>query len=85
MAAPRSVIDDPIGVVAVTLIYLGKNPNAPSAQDLVEAERTLARIRPYVRTVDTSGEIEATANGDICISLGYNGDMVQASVTPMRL
>jgi len=73
-----NVIDDPIGVLAVTLIYLGKNPNVPSPQDLVAAEQALARIRPYVRTVDTSSEIEAIANGDICISLGYNGDMVQA-------
>ncbi len=29
-------------------------------------------------TIGTSGEIEAMANGDLCISLGYNGDFVQA-------
>jgi putrescine transport system substrate-binding protein len=36
-------------------------------------------IRPYIRTIDTSGEINAIANGDICVSLGYSGDFVQAN------
>jgi putrescine transport system substrate-binding protein len=73
-----NIIDDPVGVVRLVLKYLGKNPNAPSSQDLTNVEAVLARIRPYIRNVDTSGEIEAMANGDICISLGYNGDFVQA-------
>jgi spermidine/putrescine-binding protein len=38
----------------------------------------LSKIRPYVRNIDTSGDIEAMANGDICIALAYNGDAVQA-------
>jgi putrescine transport system substrate-binding protein len=73
-----NIIDDPVGVVRLVLQYLGKNPNAPSPQDLADVETVLAKIRPYIRNVDTSGEIEAMANGDICISLGYNGDFVQA-------
>ena len=73
-----NMFDDPVGVIALALIYLGKNPNAPSTQDLADVEKVLAKIRPYVRNFETSGEIQAMANGDICISLGYNGDMVQA-------
>jgi len=73
-----NIIDDPVGVVRLVLQYLGKKPNAPSPQDLADVETVLAKIRPYIRNVDTSGEIEAMANGDICISLGYNGDFVQA-------
>jgi putrescine transport system substrate-binding protein len=73
-----NMFDDPVGVIALALIYLGKNPNAPSAQELADVEKVLAKIRPYVRNFETSGEIGAMANGDICISLGYNGDMVQA-------
>jgi len=37
------------------------------------------KVRPYIRTIDTSGEINAIANGDICVSLGYSGDFVQAN------
>jgi putrescine transport system substrate-binding protein len=72
-------IDDPVGVVQIVLNYLGRNPGAPTAQDFADAENLLIKIRPYIRTIDTSGEIEAMANGDICISLGYSGDVVQAN------
>jgi putrescine transport system substrate-binding protein len=72
-------IDDPVAIVQIVLNYLGRNPGAPTAQDFADAENVLIKIRPYIRTIDTSGEIEAMANGDICISLGYSGDVVQAN------
>jgi putrescine transport system substrate-binding protein len=72
-------IDDPVAVVQLVLKYLGRNPGAPSPQDFADAENVLIKVRPYIRTIDTSGEIEAIANGDICISLGYSGDFVQAN------
>jgi putrescine transport system substrate-binding protein len=72
-------IDDPVGIVQIVLKYLGRDPGAPSPQDFADAENVLIKVRPYIRTIDTSGEIEAIANGDICISLGYSGDFVQAN------
>jgi putrescine transport system substrate-binding protein len=73
-----NIMDDPVGVVRVVLKYLGRNPNAPTPQDLSDVETVLSKVRPYVRNIDTSGDIEAMANGDICIALAYNGDAVQA-------
>jgi putrescine transport system substrate-binding protein len=73
-----STLDAPAGVVRLVLKYLGRNPNAASPQDLADAEAVLSKIRPYIRTIDSSNIIEAMANGDICIALGYNGDFVQA-------
>jgi putrescine transport system substrate-binding protein len=73
-----NIIDDPVGTVLLALKYLGKNTDAPSAQDLADVEAMLIKIRPFVRNIDTSTEIEALANGDICITLGYSGDVVQA-------
>ena len=72
-------IDDPVAIVQIVLKYLGRDPGAPSAQDFADAENVLIKVRRYIRTIDTSGEIEAVANGDICISLGYSGDFVQAN------
>jgi putrescine transport system substrate-binding protein len=72
-------IDDPVGIVQIVLKYLGRDPGAPSPKDFADAENVLLKVRPYIRTIDTSGEIEAVANGDICISLGYSGDFVQAN------
>lgn len=72
------VLDTPAAVVRLVLNYLGRHPNAPSPQDLADVEQTLLKIRPYIRNIDSSNYIEALANGDICIALGYNGDVVQA-------
>jgi putrescine transport system substrate-binding protein len=74
-----NLIDDPVGVVQIVLKYLGRDPRTPTADDLADVERTLLKIRPYVRSIDSAGEIQALANGDICLSLGYSGDFVQAS------
>src|ERR1700692_3241695 len=71
-------LDAPAGVVRLVLAYLGKNPDAPTAQDLADVETVLRKIRPYIRTIDSSINIQAMANGDICVALGYNGDFVQA-------
>jgi putrescine transport system substrate-binding protein len=71
-------LDAPAGVVRLVLKYLGKNPNAPTPQDLADVEAVLSKIRPYVRTIDSSIDIQAMANGDICVALGYNGSFVQA-------
>jgi len=72
------IIDAPNGVVRLVLNYLGRNPNAASSQDLAEVGTVLAKIRPYIRNIDSSNYREALANGDICIALGYNGDVVEA-------
>lgn len=72
------VLDNSAAVVRLFLNYLNRNPNAPTPRDLADAETALANIRPYIRTIDSSNYIEALANGDICIALGYNGDVIQA-------
>jgi putrescine transport system substrate-binding protein len=73
-----STIDAPAGVVRLVLKYLGRDPNAPSSQDLADSTSVLMKIRPYIRNIDSSNYIEGMANGDICIALGYSGDFVQA-------
>src|ERR1700737_826857 len=73
-----NLLDAPAGGVRLVVTYLGKDPNAPTAQDLADVESVLTRIRPYIRTIDSTIAIEAIANGDICMALGYNGDFVQA-------
>jgi putrescine transport system substrate-binding protein len=38
----------------------------------------LLKVRPFIRTIDSVSNIEAIANGDICIAVAYNGGFVQA-------
>jgi putrescine transport system substrate-binding protein len=73
-----SLIDDPAGIVRLVLKYLGRNTDTPSADDLAAAESLLLEVRPFIRTIDSVSNIEAIANGDICIAVAYNGDFVQA-------
>jgi putrescine transport system substrate-binding protein len=73
-----SVLDSPAEVLRGVYSYLGKDPNSQSDEDLALAEATLTKIRPYIRNINSSEYIEALANGDLCIAIGYNGDVMQA-------
>ncbi len=73
-----SVLDSPAEMIRVVMSYLGKDPNSQSADDLAAAEAVLAKIRPYIRNINSSEYIEALANGDLCIAVAYNGDVMQA-------
>ncbi|HLZ97113.1 MAG TPA: polyamine ABC transporter substrate-binding protein [Steroidobacteraceae bacterium] len=73
-----SVLDSPAEMVRVVLSYLGRDPNSQKSEDLAAAEATLTKIRPNIRNINSSEYIEALANGDICLAVGYNGDVLQA-------
>ena len=73
-----SFVDTPAGVTRLVLKYLGKDPNAPGAPDLVDVETVLTKIRPYIRNIESANYIQALANGELCIAVGVNGDIVQA-------
>jgi len=73
-----SILDAPDEMVSAVLLYLGRNPNSEAAEDLQAAERVLLSIRPYVRYVNSSKYIEDLANGEICLALGWSGDVEQA-------
>ncbi len=36
------------------------------------------KMRPYVRYIHSSQYINDLANGEICVAVGYSGDMLQA-------
>ena len=63
---------------AVALNYLGRNPNSKDPADYKAATDLLMAVRPYVRKFHSSEYIDALANGDICVAIGYSGDVLQA-------
>jgi putrescine transport system substrate-binding protein len=73
-----SILDAPSEVVGTVLLYIGRNPNSDAPADLKAAEAVLKSIRPYVRYVDSSRYIDNLANGDICLVMGWSGDVKQA-------
>ena len=73
-----SVLDAPTEVIGAVLAWLGKDPNSQDPADLALAEEKLMAIRPYVRKIHSSQYIEDLANGDICLAVGWSGDILQA-------
>jgi putrescine transport system substrate-binding protein len=73
-----SILDAASDIRSIVLIYLGKDPNSQDPADLQLVEEQLMKIRPYVRKINSSQYIEDLANGDLCIAVGYSGDVLQA-------
>jgi putrescine transport system substrate-binding protein len=73
-----SVLDAPAEMIRIALTYLGRDPNAQIADDLAAAASALVKIRPYIRNINSSEYVEALANGDICVAVAYNGDVMQS-------
>jgi putrescine transport system substrate-binding protein len=74
-----SMLDDPTDMVATMLLWLGKDPNSESEADLELAEEKLLAIRPYIRAIHSSQYIDDLANGEVCVVVGYSGDVLQAA------
>ena len=72
-----TMLDAPDEVVATVLLYLGREPMSEKAEDLAAAEKVLLSIRPFVREIKSSGYLDDLANGEICLSLGWSGDVGQ--------
>ena len=73
------VLDSPSEVISTALHYLGLDPNSESADDLAKAEELMMSIRPYVRYFHSSQYIDDLASGEICLALGYSGDVFIAA------
>lgn len=73
-----SFLDSPAEMLRGVYSYMGKDPNSQNPEDLAQAEALLLKVRPYVRNINSSEYIEALANGDLCIAVGYNGDVMQS-------
>jgi putrescine transport system substrate-binding protein len=65
-------------VFAAALAYLKLDPNTNSQKDMEKAAELLTKIRPSVRKFHSSEYLNALASGEICLVLGYSGDIKQA-------
>jgi len=73
-----SVLDAPSEVVGTVLIFLGKDANSEKPEDLKAAEKVLMSVRPYIKNIHSSAYIEQLAGGEVCLVLGWSGDVLQA-------
>jgi putative spermidine/putrescine transport system substrate-binding protein/putrescine transport system substrate-binding protein len=74
-------IDNPTQVLPITLNYLGLPPHSHEPDDYKKAEQALLKIRPYIQYFHASKYISDLANGNVCVVIGFNGDIVQAAAS----
>jgi putrescine transport system substrate-binding protein len=72
------MLDSSDDVMSEALHYLGLDPNTDKPADLEKAADLLSKVRPYVRKFHSSEYLNALASGEICLVLGFSGDIKQA-------
>ncbi|MCT2539714.1 polyamine ABC transporter substrate-binding protein [Sedimentimonas flavescens] len=73
-----ALLDSPSEMTAAALNYLGLDPTSEKADDLEAATELMKGVRPFIRYFHSSQYINDLANGDICLAVGYSGDILQA-------
>ncbi|NNG63104.1 extracellular solute-binding protein, partial [Pseudomonas fragi] len=73
-----SFLDSPTEMIPAALHYLGYPTDSQDKKQLAEAEALFLKIRPSVGYFHSSKYISDLANGNICVAVGYSGDLEQS-------
>ena len=73
-----SFLDSPTEMLPAALHYLGYPVTSKDKAQILEAEALFMKIRPSVTYFHSSKYISDLANGNICVAVGYSGDIYQA-------
>ncbi|NND20085.1 MAG: extracellular solute-binding protein [Silicimonas sp.] len=71
-------LDAPTEIIPMVLQYLGEDPDSQDPDVIAKVEDPLLAVRPYIQKFHSSEYINALANGDICVAVGWSGDVLQA-------
>jgi putrescine transport system substrate-binding protein len=72
------MLDSADDIIPAALHFLGLNPGSTDPKDLEKAAELLTKIRPLVRKFHSSEYLNALAGGEICLVVGWSGDIKQA-------
>jgi putrescine transport system substrate-binding protein len=72
------MLDSADDIMPAALHYLGLNPNSTDPKDLDKAAELLMKIRSLVRKFHSSEYLNALAAGEICLVVGWSGDIKQS-------
>ena len=71
-------LDAPAEMIPAALKYIGEDPDSHDPDVIAKAEPIYMAIRPYIQKFNSSEYINALANGDICVAVGWSGDILQS-------
>lgn len=72
-------LDTPKELMPAAMRYLGLDPTSTAEADFQAATELLLSVRPFVRYFHSSQYISDLANGEICLAVGWSGDVLQAT------
>jgi putrescine transport system substrate-binding protein len=72
------MLDSADDIFPAALSYLKLDPNSTKQADLEKAADLVGKVRPYVRKFHSSEYLSALATGEICLVVGWSGDVMQA-------
>jgi putrescine transport system substrate-binding protein len=72
------MLDSADDIFPAALNYLGLDPNSTKQADLEKAADVVGKVRPFVRKFHSSEYLSALATGEICLVVGWSGDIMQA-------
>jgi putrescine transport system substrate-binding protein len=73
-----TILDSPSEMVPLALAYLGLPPASTKETDLGRAAFLLGQVRPHLRDFDTAEYSYRLAAGEICVAVGWSGDVIFA-------
>lgn len=71
-------LDAPTEMIPAALKYIGEDPDSHDPDVIAKAEAVYMAVRPYIQKFHSSEYINALANGDICVAVGWSGDVLQS-------
>lgn len=71
-------LDAPAEMIPAALKYIGEDPDSHDPDVIAKVEPVYAAVRPYIQKFHSSEYINALANGDICVAVGWSGDILQS-------
>ncbi|RJG12549.1 polyamine ABC transporter substrate-binding protein [Pseudomonas cavernicola] len=73
-----SFLDSPTEMLPAALHYLGYKSDSQDPKELKAAEELFLKVRPSTAYFHSSKYISDLANGNICVAIGYSGDIYQS-------
>jgi putrescine transport system substrate-binding protein len=72
------MLDSSDDMLPAALNYLGLDPNSTADADLQKAADVMTKVRLFVRKFHSQEYLNALASGEICLAVGFSGDVKQA-------
>ena len=67
-------LDSAEDTLQLALNYLGLDPNTTKREDFKAAEELLLKVRPYIRSFDSTEYLNGLANKEVCVAMSWSSD-----------